>query len=494
MKFTPFDYQLRMIEHMLGNPDACEFASPGLGKTVVTLTAISELILDGAAKGALIVAPIRVCAITWPAQTAKWAHTNWMRVANMRTPEGQQAWEDGTADIYLINSEQLPTVTRSVRCKICKGNDEGCDNCHRGSSEQKTLGFVDRFIKGRRTLPVDILVIDELSLAKNHASKRFNALRPYLHDIEKVDGKKNFTSPFRRRWGLTGTPAPNSYLDLFAQVRLIDGGKRLGTAFTAYQRRYFESDYMGFKWTIREGAKEQIDGKLADLALVMLGEDYLDLPTCNTEDIEVDLPGEAMKAYKTLEKELLVELETGEITALSAAALTTKLLQLTAGCVFDADRNTHLVHDAKIDVLRKIRKTHLKEPLLVLTSYTHERRRILEAFPEARQFHEKDLGEWQKGKIPMWVTDARSISHGIDGIQLAGRIAVWMTPTYSWETYTQTNARIVRTGQSHETIVYRILAKGTIDPAVAEVLRMKQEGHTGLMSAIKALQLLKKSV
>jgi hypothetical protein len=493
MKFTPFDYQRRMIRHMLDNADACEFASPGLGKTVVTLTAISELILDGAARGALIVAPIRVCAITWPAQTAKWDHTNWMRVANMRTPEGQQAWEDGSADIYLINSEQLPTVVRNVKCKVCKGHDEGCDNCHMGMSEQVTPGFVDRFIKGRRTLPVDILVIDELSLAKNHASKRFNALRPYLHDIEKLDGKKNFRSPFRRRWGLTGTPAPNSYLDLFAQVRLIDGGTRLGTAFTAYQRRYFESDYMGFKWNIRPGAKETIDEKLADLALVMLGEDYLDLPTCNTEDIEVDLPAAAMKAYKTLEKELLVELETGEITALSAAALTTKLLQITAGCVFDADRSTHLVHDAKIDALRKLRKAHPKEPLLVLTAYTHERQRILEAFPEAKQFHEKDLGDWQAGKIKMWVTDYRSISHGLDGLQLGGRIAVWATPTYSWEGYTQTNARLVRTGQSYETIVYRILARGTIDSAVAEVLRMKEEGHTGLMNAIKALQLLKKS-
>jgi len=493
MKFTPFDYQRRMIRHMLDNADACEFASPGLGKTVVTLTAISELILDGAARGALIVAPIRVCAITWPAQTAKWDHTNWMRVANMRTPEGQQAWEDGSADIYLINSEQLPTVVRNVKCKVCKGHDEGCDNCHMGVSEQVTPGFVDRFIKGRRTLPVDILVIDELSLAKNHASKRFNALRPYLHDIEKLDGKRNFRSPFRRRWGLTGTPAPNSYLDLFAQVRLIDGGTRLGTAFTAYQRRYFESDYMGFKWNIRPGAKEAIDEKLADLALVMLGEDYLDLPTCNTEDIEVDLPAAAMKAYKTLEKELLVELETGEITALSAAALTTKLLQITAGCVFDADRATHLVHDAKIDALRKIRKTHPKEPLLILTSYTHERQRILEAFPEAKPFHEKDLANWQAGKIKMWVTDARSISHGIDGLQVAGRIAVWMTPTYSFETYSQTNARLIRTGQSQTTIVYRILAANTLDWAVAEALRMKDEGQAGLMTSIKALQQLRLS-
>jgi hypothetical protein len=489
MKFVPFDYQHRPIEHLLDNDDACLFASPGLGKTVMTLTAISQLILEGAAKGALIIAPLRVCAITWPAQTARWDHTKWMRVANLRTPEGQDAWDRGAAEIFVLNSEQLPSITRTVKCPKCYGG--GCGKCNHGMIEKKFPGFVDKFIKGRKTLPVDILVIDELSLAKNHASKRFNALRPYVNDISKVDGKRDYVSPFRRRWGLTGTPAPNSYLDLFAQVRIIDGGKRLGTAFTAYQSRYFESDYLGYKWVIRPGAKEIIDEKISDIAMVMLGKDYLDLPTCNTEDIEVDLPAAAMKAYKTLEKELLVELETGEITALSAAALTTKLLQLTAGCVFDAEKNTHLVHDAKIDALRKLRKAHPKEPLLVLTSYTHERKRILEAFPEARQFHEKDLGEWQKGKIKMWTTDSRSISHGIDGLQLAGRIAVWMTPTYSFETYFQTNARLVRTGQEHETIIYRILAKGTIDPAVAEALRMKEEGQEGLMVAIKALQMLR---
>lgn len=488
--FTPFDYQEEMILHKTTCRDALDLASPGLGKTVTTLSAVSELILDGASRGALIVAPIRVLAITWPHQVRKWSHTNWMRVANMRHPEGWQAWEDGTADIYLINSEKLPTITRNVKCRVCKGNDEGCDNCNRGIAEQRTPGFVDRFIKGRKTLPVDILVIDELSIFKNPSSVRGNALRPYLHDRETPGGKK-FFSPFKRRVGLTGTPCPNSYLDLFAQVRLIDGGKRLGTSFTKYRSTYFDSDYMGFKFTLKPGAKEKIDELISDIALVKLGKDYLDVPPVTYEIVEVDLPAEASKAYKTLEKELLVQLERGEITALSAAALSTKLLQLTAGSVFDAEKEVHLVHNAKIDALKKIRKAHPKEPLLVLTSYTHERKRVLESFPEARQFDEKDMALWQAGKIPMWVTDARSLSHGVDGLQASGRIAVWMTPTYSWETDFQTNSRLVRTGQKKETIIYRIVARGTLDEAVVEVLRMKEEGNAGLMEAIKALRALK---
>ena len=491
MNYVPFDYQHAMIRHLSDNGNACLFASPGLGKTVVTLTAISELILDGAAKGALIVAPLRVCAITWPAQTAKWDHTKWMRVANLRTVAGQQAWDDGSADLYLINSEQLPTITRNVKCRSCKGHEEGCDRCHMGTEELVTPGFVDRFIKGRRTLPVDILVIDELSLAKNHSSKRFNALRPYLHDIAKVDGRKDFTSPFRRRWGLTGTPAPNSYLDLFAQARLIDGGKRFGTAFTRYRDRYFAGDYMGFRYEIRPGSKDQIDGKLSDFALVMRSEDYLDLPPCVTEDIEVTLPAEAMKAYRVLEKDLIVELDTGTITALSAAALTTKLTQLTSGSVLDAERGIHVAHDAKLDALRKLVKKHAKEPILVFTSYIHERERILAEFPQARQFDEKDMVLWQKGKIPIWISDARSLAFGIDGLQVSGRICVWMTQTYSWEVYHQAVSRLVRTGQEQDTIVYRLLATDTVDEAIVTATKAKEAGNSGLMEALKNLRRLK---
>lgn len=515
--FHPYVYQKPGIQHLLSNDDAALFLSPGMGKTVITLTSLRELILDGASRGALIVAPIRVCKITWPNQVAAWNHTKWMKVANMRSPEGEARWRDGGADIYLINSEKLSTLERLVKCPVCKGQSSGdCERCEIGMSEtkqedgsvlrkaKKEVGagylemrypqFTDRFLATKKELPVDTLVVDELSLAKSHSSTRFNSMRPWIHDHHNTKGELKFKTSFKRRWGLTGTPAPNSYLNLHPQIRLLDDGKRLGRPFTGFRDRFFKkADREGYRFEILPGSKEIIDSAISDMALVMLGDDWLDLPTCNTEDIDIDLPKDAAKAYATLERDMLVQLETGEIEALTAAALSNKLLQITAGCAYDKEKDVHIVHDAKLDALRKIRKAHPREPLLVLTSYVSERERVLKAFPEARQFHEKDLPLWQAGKIKMWVTDARSISHGIDGLQKSGRIAVWMTPTYSWETYTQTNARLVRTGQSQETIVYRILARDTLDWAVAEVLRTKEEGNSGLMQALKALQQLKKA-
>ena len=491
MIWTPNPFQPEMVRHLLDNEEAMLWAGCGSGKTVVSLTAISDLISQGVSRGALVIAPFRVLATSFPSQVEKWDHLRWLTIANMRTPEGQAMWENGSADIYMVNSELLPTISRTLRCRKCKG--EGCGGCTDGFLEQVSPGFVDKFIKKRKTLPVDTLLVDESSLAKNPSSVRFNSLRPYLHDIEKLDGKRSFRSPFRRRFSMTGTPHPNSYLDLFAQVRLIDGGKRFGTAFTRYRDTYFKSDYMGFKWELKPGAKELIDAKIADLALVMPPECYPELPPCITEDVEITLPADAMKAYRTLEKELMVELETGTVEALSAAALATKLLQLTSGQVFDAERGVHVTHDAKLKALHTIRKKHPKEPLIVFTSYIHERERLLKEFPEAREFDEKRIPDWQAGKIPMWVSDCRSMAFGIDGLQVGGRICVWMTPTYSWEMYHQAISRLVRVGQDQETLIYRVLALGTIDEAVIAAVTSKEEGNSGLMESLRNLQKLRKA-
>jgi SNF2 family DNA or RNA helicase len=287
--FEPFNYQIPMIEHLLANDRAALFVSPGKGKTVVTLTALDVLATCGQLRGALIVAPLRVCSITWPAQVARWAHTSWMRVVNLRTAEGLQAWLDGTADIYLINSELLPNRLPLMFPK------------------KKTF-----------VCPVDTLVIDELSLAKNPQSKRFKALHKHLGAIT-------------RRWGLTGTPIPNNYLDLWMQVRMLDDGKRLGKTFSSYKDEHFyAADYMGYTYKLITGQKEQIDRRLADLALVMVG-DPSDLPASSIIDIPATLPPAARKQYKTLEKEMLTEIADGEITAPSAGVLVNKLLQLTSG-------------------------------------------------------------------------------------------------------------------------------------------------------------------
>lgn len=442
--FKPFPYQPAMVDHLVDNPRSALFVPPGKGKTVVTLTALDQLAVCGRFKAALIVAPLRVCSITWPAQVERWAHTRWMRVANLRTPEGMQAWMDGDADIYLINSELLPNRLPQM------------------------------FPPKSKTCPVDTLIIDELSLAKNHASKRFKALRKVINKIP-------------RRWGLTGTPVPNDYLDLFAQLRLLDDGERLGTTITSYKDQWFFSDYMGYKWTLNPGAKEDIDRRVASLALVMMGGES-DLPASSTVDVAVTLPPAAAKQYRTLQKEMLAAIADGEVTAPSAATLCNKLLQITSGAVYDEDRKVLPVHDAKLDALRILLAKHEGEPVLVLCAFKHESARILNAIPQARMFDELEMREWQAGKIPVWVADPRSLSHGIDGLQQSCRIAVWMSLTYSHETYTQTNARIIRTGQAAETIIYRIIAPGTIDDAVAEALRDKSDTESGMMHAVHNLQ------
>ena len=485
--FKPFDYQEKMIPWLEEKPRSALFASPGLGKSVCTLKAYDNLITDGASKGLLIVAPLRVCTITWPNEVAKWGFAKWMTIANMRTEEGVKHWINGTADIYVINFEQLASKDMTRTCRFCKNERparQKCLKCRgKGFITTHYKGFIETYFKGKRKqdLPVDSVMIDELSLAKNPSSKRINALRAYREMFDRFNG-------------LTGTPVPNTYLDLWAQIRFLDAGERLGKVYSHFRNRYFYAlDPMGYKWEIKNGAKEEIQQKISDICLVMLGEDYLDIPQTLAIDEPAVLNKNARKQYEELKKELLLQLANGEIEALNAAVLTMKLLQITGGTVYDAEKNVHEIHSSKLEALKKIRKRHPKEPLLVLTAFKHESRRILKAFPEARMFDEKDLGKWQAGKIPMWVADPRSLSHGIDGLQKGGRIAVWFTLTYSSETYLQTNARLIRTGQSFETIVYRIMISGTVDDAVAEALKEKGDTQTGLVQALKNLQTLEQT-
>lgn len=489
-----------MVDWCVDNPSSALFVSPGKGKTVCTLAAIDRLMQSGESRGALIIAPLRVCSITWPNQVERWNHSKRFRVAHLRTKEGMQAWHDGSADIYLINSEQL-------------------------------IAKAPILFKGK-VLPVDTLVIDELSLAKNPTSKRFKMLRKYL-------------PMFKQRIGLTGTPVPNNYLDLYGQIRLLDDGKRLGKSFSEYKSRFFyPADYMGYTFKLSPGAKEEIDALLSDLCLVIIGDEN-DLPASSVVDMPVTLPTDARKAYRELEKEFLATIITPErerelkdrrdriinsigltplnmqspfitdeerqkmaeridplktelesikkelnstIVALTAATLCNKLLQITGGAVYDDEKSVVPVHTAKIEALKKIRKQHKDDPILVLTAFKHESARILAEIEGSEMFDERRLQDWQDGKIKTWVADPRSLSHGIDGLQKSGRIAVWFTLTYSNETYIQTNARLIRTGQSAETLIYRLIATNTIDDAVAEALREKTNTQSGLMSALKALQ------
>ena len=441
--FTPFDYQVGMIQHLVDQTHAGLFVQMGLGKTAATLEAYRQLRERGDFKGVLIVAPLRVCSVTWPDQVARWGFP--FKVANLRTEAGRQAWHDGSADIYLINFE------------LVSG---------RGSKK----GFLDEYVG--KDMPVCTLLIDELSCLKANSKRTKSVIKARKH--------------FKRVHGLTGTPSPNGLMDLFYQLMVLDGGARLGKFITHFKNRWFDSDYMGYNFTPKKHAHHEINSAIADICMVRRSDEHLDIPDCNVIDVDVTLPAKVMKQYKTLERQLVIDIDDTTVDAQSAATLINKLMQFTAGSVYDENGETVHLHTAKHATLAKIIKKH--SPVLVLTRYKSEMKAILDAFPEAERFDERRMDDWRAGKIPVWIAQPASLSHGIDGIQDSCSTIVWMSLTYSLEQYEQTNARILRTGQDKAATIYRIMAAGCIDWVVASAIENKSEGQSLLMASVGMLQ------
>lgn len=437
-------YQEIFKAHQLAHDRELGLVGVGLGKTATTLSSIHELALDGASKGTLIVAPLRVATLTWPNEIKKWDQFNWMRVESLR---GQRP--SGLANIYTINYEQL------------------------GS-----LGDLDF---------VDTVVFDEITRAKNPKSKRITDFRPLL--------KKH------RRWGLTGTPRPNSLLELFAQVRLLDDGRRLGPSFHAFQQAWFEpTDFHKYNWVPKAGAAEKIYQRIADLALTLRSSDYLNIPETVVEDIEVTLPVAAQGIYKTLERDLLVWLNRHQngvasgdlVLAKNAAVLVNKLLQVTGGTIYgelgaDGQTPIHEIHTAKMRALATLLSTELKgERVLIATNYVHERERIVREIPgavDASKFKGDIEDAWNSGRIQYLVADPRSLGHGLN-LQQGGSTVVWFSLNWSRELYDQFNGRVARKGQGFITKIYRILAPGTMDDVVAETLRERGDAQTEMMTLL----------
>jgi len=431
--FKPFDYQEPMIEHLVNNDHSALFAGCGTGKTACTLEALKRV-----GGKALVLAPLRVASMVWGDQVKRWGYD--FKVANLRTKDGMKAWEDGSADIYTVNLEMV------------------------------SRGILEKLI--RKDMPVDTLIIDELSLCKAN-SKRTKSIVKHRTKMKRV-------------WGLTGTPSPNSVMDLFYQLKCIDGGERLGKYITHFRGKYFDSDYMGYNFTPKTGAVDEIKNIIAPICLSVQSKEHLDIPNCVIEDIDVKLPKKVMDKYRELEKHLVVQLGDSHVDAQSAATLVNKLKQVTAGVVYDEDKEGVHMHTAKHPALAKILKKH--SPVLVLTSYKTEMQAILDAFPQAEAFDEKRMDDWCAGKIPVWVANPASLSHGIDRIQDSCSTIVWMSLTYSLEQYEQTNARILRTGQKKSSTIWRVMAEETIDWAVATALEGKGKNQSALLESIKIIQ------
>lgn len=458
MKFLSSDPQRLLTRHLLDHESAAGFVGVGIGKTGATLDAINQLLRSGESKGVLVMAPMRVANLTWPMEVNKWDDFKWMKVANLRHEAGKRAFLLGKAQIYVCNFEGIPNLLKLIKQRRERGAG----------------------------LPYDTLVVDESTKLKNPSAKRPQA---YRRDVTRKDHK--------RIWILTGTPAPNSLLDLFAQIRFADGGdpKRLGPSFEHFKQTYFkQSGYGGYKWAELPGSKEAIENRIADITLTLRSKDWLDIPETIVEDIEIPLGTEMAKEYRDFERQLIMEVKGTEITAANAAALVSKLLQFTSGAIYDSEKQWHRIHDLKLKALGKLVK-ETKGPVLVACSFRHEQQRIRAAFPQAKFFDDAKspgaqmelLEAWNAGKVPMLVAHPKSVGHGLN-LQHGGNVIVWFTLTYSREDYEQMIARLARRGQEDITYVYRLMCPDTVDYAVATVIEEKRATEDRLLTALQLLE------
>jgi len=452
MNFVREPYQDLIHDHLVSHSRAGLFAGIGLGKTASTLSAFRTLLADGAVKSMLVIAPMRVANLTWPNEIKKWDQFHGLKVERLRDVGDKPS---GKAQVYLTNYERLlKTVTTG--------------------GERETLPRLESLDF------CDLVVFDELTKAKNPMSAQIKALRPLLKH--------------QRRWGLTGTPRPNTLLDLFAQVRLLDDGKRLSPSFASFRSTYFDGDFMGYNYTPKAGAEEAVYKKIHDLVLTLRSSDHLDIADTIEEDVEVALPECAKKVYKELERDLMTLLNGTEVVAINAAVLVGKLLQVTSGAVYSTDaenvRTVNHVHDDKLKALVKLR-ARIGENAIIFCNHIHERTRILTGLPgsiDAHTFKGDIEDAWNSGKIKHLVADPRGLGHGLN-LQTGGRNTIWFSPCHSRELYDQANGRTARKGQKDVPRVYRLLCPGTIDDATVETLRTRGDAQSAMMTLLSNFRL-----
>ena len=447
------DYQVRGISHIIENECAALFLDCGMGKSATTLTAIKELIDGCVISNVLIIAPKRVAEVTWKDEIANWEHLKGLTISVIAGTANQRRMAmQADADIYTVSRDNIVWLVQEY---------------------------------GGTRLPYDMIVIDELTSFKNHASKRFKALRKVRKFIHRVIG-------------LTGTPSPNGLIDLWAQMYLIDEGKRLGKSIGRYRDEFFTAGsrngdviYSYIPKSPAEETEQKISNRISDICLSMKAEDYLKMPDKVSIYDYVELPPKAMEAYRTFEREQVLELiNSGEpLTAATAAALGNKLQQMAGGEVYDSDRKVIDVHDEKIEKLKEIVEASNGEPVLVAYAFKHEQARIMEALKEFKPRKletARDIADWNEGKAPLMVAHPASVGHGIN-IQKGGHILVWFGNTWSLELYQQFNARLYRQGQMKPVMIHHIVTKGTVDEKIIRSLGGKKDTQDGLMNCIKEL-------
>ncbi len=452
MQYSPHAYQAYATGRIIDTPKVALLLGMGLGKTVITLTAINELIYyRWEVRRALIVAPKKVAEATWQKEARKWDHLQNLRISTVLGTQAQRVKAlNQPADIYITNRDNVPWL-------------------------------VDYY---QHSWPFDMVVLDESSSFKNSRSQRFKALKLMLPRISRLVE-------------LTGTPAPNGLTDLWAQIYLLDQGKRLGRTLTAYRDMYFDPDQRSrtqiYSYKPRDGAKESIEAAISDIAISMQAEDYLALPDMVMEEVPVMLDAKAEKAYTDLERDLLLEVEDQTITAGTAAVLNGKLLQLCGGAVYDGDGHVVPVHNCKEEAFLELVEALQGEHALVYYWFAHERERILNLLHTKRKDlrvrvyqGEADEAAWNAGEVDILLAQPASCAYGLN-LQQGGHHVIWYTlPNWNLELFEQANKRLHRQGQEFPVLIHILNVQGGMDEDVMRSLMGKGDTQDALLRALKA--------
>lgn len=449
MEFKPHDYQRYCINRLINEPVLGLFLDMGLGKTVITLTAVNDLRFNRfAISKALVIAPKKVAEDTWVREVKKWDHLKLLRVIPVLGSQQKRVRALNTpGDIYVLSRDNVQWI-------------------------------VDYY---RNSWPFDMVIIDELSSFKNHQAKRFKKLNMVRGHI-------------KRMVGLTGTPAPNGLIDLWAQLYLLDRGDRLGRTITQYRNEYFSPGSRSretiFSYEPLPGAEEQIKTSIQDICISLSAKDYLKLPERIDNVIYVKLDTKARKAYDEMERNLLLEVDEETIDAGTAAVLSNKLLQICNGAVYNEDKQAVEIHDNKLEAFRELIESAQGKPVLVFYNFQHDKDRILRCLRKSRlRIGElkgtTSIEQWNAGQLDILLAHPASAAYGLN-LQAGGHIIVWYGLNWSLELYQQANARLYRQGQKENVIIHHLVVEDSRDQDVMDVLGSKQATQDSLLESLKA--------
>ena len=444
MKYKPHSYQEYAIRYIETHPISALLIDMGLGKTSITLTAIRNLLFDSfEVCKVLVIAPLRVAKNTWTDEIKKWEHLSTLTYSLIVGNENERLSAlNEKADIYIINRENVDWLVNKSGYKF----------------------------------DFDMVVIDELSSFKNHQSKRFKSFMKVRPLVKRIGG-------------LTGTPSSNGLMDLFAEFKILDMGKRLGYFIGQYRNTYFKPDKMNgpivYSYKPLPNAENAIYEKISDITVSMKANEYLKMPELLTSNYVVELTNSEKNQYDEMKKSLVLEITDGEITASNAASLSNKLCQLSNGAIYDDEQNIVEIHDRKLEALEDIIESMNGKPLLIAYWYRHDLERIKSRFSVREIKTSEDISDWNDGKIPVALIHPASAGHGLN-LQNGGSTLVWFGLTWSLELYQQTNARLYRQGQKNTVVIQHIITKGTIDEQILKVLQKKNKTQADLIDAVRA--------